>query len=157
MNAPKVTIEAELTRDGLLRLRDAIDLLLGNLGDDDNANPVFADLRLKQADRKVGEVWGRVGGNTKRFLATAAVNWPDGGEFTMEDVAKALDVSPKTVRSWHRNLGRTLRQVDEQYPSPRLLQNRTDGARNLYHFPPEIRRAILAREQPASPPAAEWE
>jgi hypothetical protein len=151
MSAPKVTIEAELTRDGLLRVRDSIDRLLGNLGEDGSTNPVFAGLRRKQADRKVGEVWGRIGDNTKKFLATAAVNWPDGGEFTMEDVADALNVSPKTVRSWHRNLGRTLRQVDEQYPSPRLLQNRTDGTRNLYHLPPEVRRAILARDQPGGP------
>jgi hypothetical protein len=75
-----------------------------------------SELRQRRADEKVAEVWGRVGENPRRFLTVTAQTWPDGEEFTMEQAAAVLNVPAKTVRSWHRNLGRTLRQVDETIP-----------------------------------------
>ena len=105
MTPPSITITAALSREGLLEVRDAIDALLADISGEAN-QPALGRLREQHADRKVTEVWGRVGENTKRFLATAAVlTLGDAAEFTMDDVARQLGVSPKTVRSWHRNLG----------------------------------------------------
>ena len=97
------------------------------------------------ADKKVGEVCNRVGDNLRRFLVVTAQNCDCEG-FTMEDAAGALGATAKTVRSWHRNLGRTLRQVDEALPEPRLMQRRSDGQRNLHWYDPEVRSAILASD-----------
>jgi hypothetical protein len=71
-----------------------------------------------------------------------AAEWPEGDEFTMADVARTMDQNEKTVRSWQRNLGRTLRQVDMTLPEPRLLESRWDGQRNNYRVLPEVRDAI---------------
>jgi hypothetical protein len=68
----------------------------------------------------------------------------------MEQVAQGLGVPAKTVRSWHRNLGRTLRQVDEVMPEPEFLPGRWDGERNQYRFQPEVRAAILDRAASSS-------
>jgi hypothetical protein len=144
MTPPRITIEVELSREGLLELRFALDALLRDLGGD-SSEPDRGDLVL-QADRKVGEVWGRVGDNIKRFLTLGAqLNNTDDAEFSMNDVADGLETSVKTVRSWHRNLGRTLRQVDEAIPEPPFMIGRWDGERQQYRFPPEIRAAILDR------------
>ena len=145
MTPPTITIQATLSRDGLLELRQAIDALLEEVRDE-RTNPFTAKIMQRKADKKVGEVWGRVGDNIKRFLSQAAHDTGPGGEFTMNQMAEALGVDPKTVRSWHRNLGRTLRVVDAAIPEPPLLENRWDGTRNVYRFPEPIRVAILARD-----------
>jgi hypothetical protein len=141
----RITIEVDLSHEGLLQARDAIDRLLDE--QDRPPNKFTEKVRLGQAQRKVDEVWSRVGDKTRHFLVTAARNWEEGDEFTMEGIASALEVAPKTVRSWHRNLGRTLRQVDEGMPEPRLLLSRSNGHKNLYRFPPEVRQAILAQPE----------
>jgi transposase-like protein len=139
----RVTIEVDLSPEGLLQARDAIDRLLAE--QERPASVSTGHIRLGQAQRKVDEVWSRVGGKTRELLSAAASNWEEGEEFTMEDVALALDVPPQTVRSWRRNLGRTLRRVDEAMPEPPVLVSRSNGPKNLYRLPPEVRQAILAR------------
>jgi hypothetical protein len=151
MTPPRITIEAELSREGLLSLRDAIEALLTD-GDGLPLNPWVKKARQRQADQKVGEVWGRVGDNIRRMLAAAA-EWPPGREFTMGDLADVLEVDPRTVRSWHRNLGRTLRAVDEKHPEPSLMPARSDGVRKLYWLEPDTRQAIQNRVMPRP----EWE
>src|SRR5215208_5093355 len=99
MPAPTITIQAVLSREGLLEVREAIDALLTELAQKQD-NTDLAQLRQRHAERKVAEVWGRVGGNTKRFLATAAtLTDRENEEFTMDEVAAALELSPKTIRS----------------------------------------------------------
>lgn len=149
MTAPKIIVEATLSREGLLELRMAVDALLRDLGHEDAVTPHLA----RAADRKVTEVWSRVGSNIRGMLVTAAITWPDGSEFSMNDLAEALAVPPKTVRSWYRNLGRTLKQVDEAIPEPPLLTGRWDGGRNLYTMPSLVRRSIIDREMPPVPKA----
>jgi len=144
MTRPRMTIEAELSHEGLLELRDAIDSLLAEI--EGPRNPFVEKARQEQAERKVREVWSRVGDNIKTLLAVAAVDWPEGSEFSMNDLAERLDKNPKTVRSWHRNLGRSLRVVDQHHPEPPLLESRWDGSRNLYRLLPEVRDAILRRD-----------
>lgn len=140
MSPPRITIDANLSREGLLELRDAIDVLLG--ADEAESAGLGGIVRRRRAERKVAEVWGRVGPNIRNFLLHAA-NWPDDREFTMTDIAEEMGTGPKTVRSWHRNLGRTLRHVEETMPEPKLLLYRWDGAQNLYRMPPEVRSAVL--------------
>ena len=146
MNPPRITIEAELSRDGLMAVRDAIDDLIASLGFPPGGTS-SSKVRQQRADKKVSEVWARVGGKLKRFLATTAQEFGD-DEFTMDDAASVLQVTPQTVRSWHRNLGRTLRQVDQAIPDPPLLRSRSDGHKNLYSYVPEVRYAILSRDMP---------
>jgi hypothetical protein len=138
---PRLHIETELSRDALIELRNAITTLLSD--EWPAHDPVLLQTRQVNADRKIAELWSRVGDNIKRFLATGALAWDEGEEFSMEDIARRLDVSPKTVRSWHRNLGRSLRLLDAEYPEPKILLSRWDGARNRYRFPPETRDAIM--------------
>lgn len=144
MKPPTITLQAVLTREGLLEVRDAIDALLEGVGHSD-ASPPQMTLQAR-ADAKVGQVWARVGPNIKRFLATAAQLTADGRGFTMNDIAVDLGRDPKTVRSWHRNLGRTLRLVDAEIPEPPLLEHRWEGQQNVYRLPEPIRNAILARD-----------
>lgn len=152
MTSPRITIEVDLSRAGLLELRSALDALLGDLDNGPSATDE-AELVL-QADRKVGEVWGRVGDNIKRFLALGAqLNDAHDAEFSMEDIAQGLRTPVKTVRSWHRNLGRTLRQVDEAIPEPPFMIGRWDGERQQYRFPSQIRTAILDRYARSGAPA----
>lgn len=144
MASPHITIEVDLSREGLLELRAALDALLRDLGA--NTSETDRGDLVMQADRKVGEVWGRVGHNIKRFLTLGAqLNDVHDAEFSMEDISQGLRVPVKTVRSWHRNLGRTLRQVDEAVPEPPFMIGRWDGERQQYRFPREIRTAILDR------------
>lgn len=149
MDLPTITIQTVLSREGLLTLRDAIDALLADAnGDTTNLAGKAAN---SNADRKVDEVWGRVGDNAKRFLAIAARRTTEGGEFSMDDVAQWLDEEPKTVRSWHRNLGRTLKHVDAAIPQPLLMESRWTGERNVYRLPVAVREAILRRDTPSAP------
>lgn len=152
MPSPRITIEVDLSRAGLLELRSSLDALLEDLDSGPSATDE-AELAL-QADRKVGEVWGRVGDNIKRFLTRGAqLNDIHDAEFSMEDIAQGLRTPVKTVRSWHRNLGRTLRQVDEAIPEPPFMIGRWDGERQQYRFPREIRTAILDRYARSGAPA----
>ena len=121
----RIHIEAELSRKGLLELREQIDALLGDNGGP--ANPFTVKVRQREADSKIQSLWARVGDNARRFLATAAVTWPEGAWFSINDVAELLEVSPKTVRSWHRNLGRSLKSLDTEFPDLPVLLKRWDG------------------------------
>jgi hypothetical protein len=153
MTSPRITIEVDLSRAGLLELRAALDTLLGDLAD--STSKTDEPDRMLQADRKVGEVWGRVGENIKRFLALGAqLNEAHDAEFSMEDIAQGLRTPVKTVRSWHRNLGRTLRQVEDAIPEPPFMIGRWDGERQQYRFPREIRAAILDRHARSGAPAS---
>jgi hypothetical protein len=144
MPTPRVQIEVDLTREGLLGLRAQLDALLRDLGGPNSEEQRDSDKAL-QADRKVGEVWGRVGENIRRLLSLGAQLNIDDHEFSMDQLAQGLGSSAKTVRSWHRNLGRTLRQVDAAMPEPAFMLSRWDGRRQQYRFLPEVRRAILDR------------
>jgi hypothetical protein len=147
--AIKIQIEGELTRDGLLRLRQEIDALLESIGD--GPRPVHgpalppsaaADDEQELAYRKVGALWERLGLKTRTFLSTCSLR-PAGQEFTFEDLAAELNESVATVKSWHRNLSRSLRRVEEVYGGqPPLLQRRWGDDKNYYSLSPEVRQAI---------------
>lgn len=117
MHLPTITIQTVLSRQGLLDLRDSIDVLIADTSAD--TTNLAAKVVDSNADRKVSEVWERVGANAQRFLTTAAHKTAPGQEFTMSDVATWLDKEPRTIRSWHRNLGRTLKQSMPRFPSRR--------------------------------------
>jgi DNA-directed RNA polymerase specialized sigma24 family protein len=157
LTTPRITLEVELTREGLAGARDAIDDLLADLGlPEQPIHPWAGKLKRSsaqrdQAQRKVDEVWARVGDNARRFLAVAAQAYGDGDEFTMDEIARHLDRSAKTVRSWHRNLGRTLSKVDETMPEPELMPKRWNGTQNVYRLTPEVRQAILKHDMPGGP------
>jgi hypothetical protein len=141
MGAPRITIDASLSREGLLELRAAIDVLLG--GEAAEPSPYLMEARERMAERKVREIWSRVGDNIRQLLTTAAMGWPEGEEFTMEDLSVHMRTPAKTVRSLHRNLGRTLHAMESEYPEPPMMISRWNGQRNAYRLPVEVRRAIL--------------
>jgi hypothetical protein len=91
---------------------------------------------------KVEAVLTRIGDNPRRLLRAAAYDWEDGEEFTLDELAAALGEPAATVRSWNRNLGRTLKQVDELHAEPELLPKRWDGQQNRYRLEPDVRAAL---------------
>jgi len=98
-------------------------------------------------------LWDRIGLNSRRFLATAA-HWPAGQEFTFQDLAGEAGESVAQVKSWHRNLRRSMRHVDSARPEPVLLNKRWADDRNHYWLSQEVHLAI--REQhPTKPPGRE--
>lgn len=153
--------EAGFDRESLMQLRDEIDRLMSTLPPEptsrreqpeaQSTSPAKPPNAQDLAWRKVGALWERLGINTRTFLSTC-VSWPAGAEFTFEDVAERLGADVKTVRSWHRNLSRSLRGVERQYgPEPPLFHQRWVEDRNRYSLSPEVHLAI--KEQYPMKPA----
>jgi hypothetical protein len=142
-----------MDRAGLLQLRAEIDRLLETLeprsGEAEDGETSEAEDLQELADRKVSALWERLGLNSRTFLSTCARR-PAGGEFTLQDLADELGQPVASVRSWHRNLSRSLRRVEQRHPRPALLQQRWVEDRYHYWLSPEVQLAIR-RQHPIKP------
>lgn len=147
--ATRIHFEAELTREGLAEVRDDIERLLQSDALSD------ADARIEwrlptEAAKRIDQLWPRLGENLRSLLRTGAMDFDDGEEFTLEDLASKLDVASATVKSWHRNLSRSVKRVDREFGEERpVLEGEWSNSdwRMHYRMPPEVRRAIRNKLQ----------
>lgn len=145
--APQMSLTVEFSREGLLDLRQRLDELLGQLVEEGRGGggPSMEVL----ARDKVREMRARLrtkGSKSWDFVRTCAMEFGDDQEFSLEQVAEAMDLRDGVgkVRAYHRNVSRSEKQVDAALPSgaPRLFEPRWDGERYWYRMPPEVRQAV---------------
>lgn len=149
MSGVKIQIEADYSRPSLERARAEIERLLESLP---SADPVHEQAEAdRQAGAKVDALWRRLGINTRTFLSTAA-QFPEGTWFSFPEIAERAGKPLETIKSWHRNMSRSLKQVEAELGAePPILEQRWNGERNEYSFPPAVRLAIR-QQHPAKLP-----
>jgi hypothetical protein len=81
----------------------------------------------------------RFGPDTRR-MAEAAAQMSSFGAW--QDLATALGTTPKTVQSWHRNAGRSIKRVNEELGTSYQLFG-WNVALNKFAMADEVRSAIL--------------
>jgi hypothetical protein len=143
--ATTIHFETELTREGLEAVRADIERLLSGIGGDG----ADVEWRLPTlAQQRVDQLWPRLGDHLRSLLTASAREFDDAASFTLEDLADKLAVDLKTLKSWHRNLSRSIKRVDRELGSePPILPGEWSDTewRMRYRMLPEVRRAIVAR------------
>lgn len=139
------TITAELSRQGLLEVQEAInDLLEGRRSSSAPKLDSADDLAMRKA--QLFHQWA--GEKSWEFLQAIAREYEADKEFTFGDLSKALDVDIATVKSWHRSASKPMKRVDKELDdssvvAPKFLSSRWDGVRQHYWMSKDMRNAIL--------------
>lgn len=132
--AVQITFSTEWTREGLLALRDRIDLLLGALPSESPAEAAAesaSPARQVAWDRvKANSSWERLSDNTRDYLVACARLASRGGTFSIEDVAAEMSEEHPTVLAYHRNVMRTARGA-EPADWPLITSSRAGGRTQL--------------------------
>jgi hypothetical protein len=81
----------------------------------------------------------RIGSETRRM---AEVTAQMSGFGAWQELADRLDVPPDTIRSWHRNVGRSIKRVNEELGTNYQLFG-WNIALNRFAMADEVRTAIL--------------
>ena len=131
-----ITITTELTRQGLLTVRDEIDALLAT--SDTSAPATSAPVSTGEPaeagnlDALAIELKSHLSPNLKRLVGFLVENYV-GTEFTWDNVATAMNEDAGSVKSWHRSLSKPLNRIRQANPSaPWFLTGTWDGLRNHY-------------------------
>jgi hypothetical protein len=125
-----LTLTTELTREGLLAVRDEIDALLAQV-------PALAAVPVPAApqsslDPLAIELKSHLSAATRNLVQFLVDNYV-GQSFTWDDVAAAMKVDVGSVKSWHRSVSKPLNRIGKRNPSaPWLLTGSWDGTRNHY-------------------------
>ncbi len=99
------------------------------------------------AARKACALAERAGDTTWRFVSRVAQGYESGKEFTFEGLRYVFSVTVESVKSWHRNMARTAKSIDEEMGTePRFFEARWDGARQHYWLTDVMREALLAAD-----------
>ena len=138
------TITAELTRQGLLEAKEAIDRILGAQDTSAEAKPDGSPVEEQKA--RLFREWA--GDKSWDFIHAIASTYEAHQEFTFEDLSKALGVSVATVKSWHRSASKPMNRVDRELDkgavvAAKILNSRWDGVRQHYWMSEEMRSAVL--------------
>lgn len=124
-----VTISTELTRQGLLAVRDEIDALLASVPPP--AAPAAA-APTAALDPLAIEFKRHLSLATQRLVLFLVNNYV-GKPFVWDDVAAAMSNDVGSVKSWHRSLSKPLNRIGQANPwVPWLLTGSWDGSRNHY-------------------------
>lgn len=137
------TIEGELSQQGLLDAKAAIDDLLGERATAgiNEAVPDESDLALRKT--RLLRAWS--GDATWLFMSTIAEHYEPDEEFTFDDLAETFGADKGTVKSWHRSASKIMNKVDAELGSePTFLDARWDGARQNYRLTQIMRDALVA-------------
>jgi hypothetical protein len=146
----ELTLKTEFSRVGLIELRDRIDeLLAGMPATASESRASTQDL----ATLKITELRQRLGKNSWPYLLACANSFNDDAWFTLDEVAAVMSRPVSAIRAYHRNVGRSEAQVDEELGpgTPPLIEARTDGRQKSYRMSAQIRRALLASGREAPP------
>jgi hypothetical protein len=104
----QITITTDLSREGLIALRDRIDQFLEGMPAPKSDEP--APTRATQVARdhvKASSSWERLSENTRDYLAACARLAQREDTFSIEDVAAEMGLEHPTVLAYHRNVMRT--------------------------------------------------
>ncbi len=144
MQQTTFTITGELSEQGLLQARASIDDLLAKHGFSlPTSNPE------EMATRKARALRERVGDVTWKFVRTIAHCYEPEQEFTFENLVHTFSVDIESIRSWHRNMSRATKRIDEEMGAePRFLESRWDGSRQHYWLTHVMREALIEADQP---------
>ena len=140
-----VTITAELSRQGLLEVKEAIDGLLERRRLPSAPEPESGDLARRKA--QLFHEWA--GERSWDFLYTIASTYEAQQEFTFDDLSRTFGEDVGTVKSWHRSASKPMKRVDwklddSSVVAPKFLSSRWDGERQHYWMSEDMRDAILA-------------
>jgi hypothetical protein len=136
------TITGELSEQGLLNAKAELEELLARQG-----LPTIVGNPEKVAARKARALAERAGDTTWRFVSRVAQGYEPGEEFTFEDLRYVFSVTVESVKSWHRNMARVAKSIDEEMGAePRFFEARWDGARQHYRLTDVMREALLAAD-----------
>jgi hypothetical protein len=137
------TIEGELSEQGLLEAKTAIENILSEStaqpsGTDDI--PDAQELALRKA--RLLREWA--GPATWHFMSTIAQCYRPDQEFTFDDLRETFSVDKETVKSWHRSASKIMNKVDDELGNlPAFLVAEWDGSRQHYSMPDLMRDAII--------------
>lgn len=136
------TITGELSEQGLLNAKAELEELLAR-----QELPTLVGNPEQVAARKARALAERSGDMTWRFVSRVALGYESGQEFTFEDLRYVFSVTVESVKSWHRNMARTAKSIDEEMGAePRFFESRWDGARQHYWLTDVMREALLAAD-----------
>ena len=153
MNPPKIegadvpiemTLRTELSRKGLIALRQRIDELLEHLPED-VGGPATRSEGERAAD-KATATWQRLGADsTRSYLVACARLAQDGDDFTIEDVAAATGESRPKVMAYHRNISRSAGAAEPRDVA--IITSRKAGGRTRLSMSQSVSRTILSLSQ----------
>jgi len=136
------TITGELSEQGLLNAKAELEELLARQG-----LSTLVGNPEEIAARKARALAERAGDMTWRFVSRVAHGYEPGQEFTFEDLRYVFSVTVESVKSWHRNMARTAKSIDEEMGAePRFFEARWDGTRQHYWLTDVMREALLAAD-----------
>jgi hypothetical protein len=137
------TITGELSEEGLLQARASIDDLLAKHGfSRSKGNPE------EIATRKALALRERVGDVTWKFVRTISRCYQPEQEFTFETLVHTFSVDIESIRSWHRNMSRATKRIDEEIGvEPRFLESRWEDNRQHYWLTHIMREALIAADE----------
>lgn len=93
------------------------------------------------ADWKIADWLGHLGEGSRSFWNIAARHAQSNPSWTFDDLAQASGIDKETLRSYHRNSYRAIR--DESAPDPLASEWDATGAFNVYRMPDVVRDEIL--------------
>jgi hypothetical protein len=129
----EITIRTQLSRSGLLAVRDRIEELLDGLG---TASPPHSDPETEEAARveretlKADASWERLSDSTRQYLVACARLASQRDTFTVEDVVGEMGEKQATVLALHRNVMRTSATAEPQ-DTPLITSHRSAGRTQL--------------------------
>jgi hypothetical protein len=101
----EISLRTELSRAGLIALRQRIDDLLEGLPENPPAQTPGSEAEL--AEKKARAAWDRLGTTTRDYLAACARLAGAGKGFSIDDVATEMGVEHSKALAYHRNVMRT--------------------------------------------------
>lgn len=133
------TITGELSQKGLLKAKADLEELLTRHG-----LPAVVGNPEEIAARKARTLAERAGDMTWRFVSRVAHGYEPEQEFTFEDLRYVFSVDVESIKSWHRNMSRAAKGIDEEMGvEPRFFEARWDGARQHYWLTDVMREALV--------------
>jgi hypothetical protein len=137
------TIQGELSHQGLLEARTAIDDLLTEkiLAPIDEADiPDASELALRKA--RLFKEWA--GEASWFFLYMIAERVGPDQEVTFEGLCDVFAANKETIKSWHRSASKIMNKVNAELGTePRFLHARWDGQRQHYTMSKVMHDAIM--------------
>jgi hypothetical protein len=136
---PQLTVTTELSRRGLMALRERLDELL-RAGTTQGVADGNGRSDEEVAEGTVRDLWRRLGETSRRYLCAAAEASMD-DEFVLDDIAARMSVDVQQVKAYHRNVARSAAQVS---PDRGIFDSRREGTRTRLRMPPQVRTAVIA-------------
>ena len=127
-----LTLTTELTREGLLAVRDEIDAVLAGVSTPAPAQLAAAQPAAAGLDPLALELRAHLSPALKRLVRFIVDNYV-GSQFVWDDLAKAMKEDVGSIKSWHRSLSKPLNRIGRANPTaPWFLTASWDGSRNHY-------------------------